>query len=80
MTAKSDPDGPVIERNGNATEGEQQPLNMASTTVKTEDRGHPERKRRLSNESLDVSHHTQETCKILDLIGDLTVRLQWNTV
>lgn len=58
MTAKSEPGSPINmpERNGTVTEGEQQPLNMVgSVTVKSEDRGHPERKRRLSNESLDVS-------------------------
>ena len=59
MTAKMETDSgattTVAERNGTATSTEtEQPLNMTGS-IKTEDRGHPERKRRLSNESLDVS-------------------------
>jgi hypothetical protein len=62
MTAKSETDSgtttAVSERNGTApAEGEAPAYNnIVATTIKTEpDRGHPERKRRHSNESLESS-------------------------
>lgn len=45
----------MAERNGSTAE-EQTATTVGSGTLKTEDRGHPERKRRASNESLDVSY------------------------
>ena len=48
--------GPVamVEQNGTAT-GDETSLPVAPTVPKQEDKGHPERKRRASNESMDVS-------------------------
>ena len=51
VKVKSEVDVVMSERNGTSDE---QPVNMSAVT-KTEDRGHPERKRRASDESLDVS-------------------------
>ena len=57
MTAKTETECPVnvAERNGTASsEATDAPFNRAVTTVKQEDRGHPERKRRASNESVSA--------------------------